>query len=48
LYGSDFPQFRLGECLEAARELSADADSSVKTQFFGDSAAALFGIAAPR
>jgi uncharacterized protein len=48
LYGSDFPQFRLAECLECAREFSADLDSSVKTQFFGDSAAALFGIAAAR
>jgi predicted TIM-barrel fold metal-dependent hydrolase len=48
LYGSDFPNVRLGESLEFAREFSADSDASVKTQFFGDSAAALFGMAAPR
>ena len=48
LYGSDFPSVRLGESLEFAREFSADLDPSVKTQFFGDSAAALFRIAAAR
>lgn len=45
LYGSDFPYVPFAESVDRARSLMTDTGDGLSRQFWGDSAAALFGIA---
>jgi uncharacterized protein len=44
LYGSDFPYIPFAESLEHARRAVGDLDSATSREFWGDSAARLFGL----
>ena len=45
LYGSDFPYVPFGESMERARAFMSGAEEHLTSEFWGDSAATLFGVA---